>query len=86
MDKLNLVISVSSHAILCLPLQKFMINCNSKGGFQPLFSAIILKALEDSCIYSRRHDSGDIILGQEVKQTAVKDWLTAESLSCMPSS
>lgn len=74
------------YAILCLPLQKFMINFISKCGFQPLFSAIILKVPEDSYTYLRRHGHGDTIQGQEGRQTAVKDWLTPESLSSTPSS
>lgn len=49
MDILKLVISVSSYTILCLPLQKFIINCISKSGFGPLLSAIILKVMEDNC-------------------------------------
>ena len=48
-DRLNLVISVSAHRIPCLPLQKFIINCISKSGSEPLLSAIIFKVTEGNC-------------------------------------
>lgn len=93
-DRLNLVISVSAHRIPCLPLQKFIINCISKSGSQPLLSAIIFKVTRVTVHNRGGHDHGGtacrdswqqlhLPLGHGMRQVVVMTGDT-KSLSAVP--